>query len=332
MTAQTLHAIAQSTHVAAARRAACDDAVRAGFDETGVGRIAIAVTEAATNLLKHAGGGEILLRRLAGNGLEVLAIDRGPGIADLAHSLRDGHSTAGTAGTGLGAMRRLAAEFDAYSGGPQGGLVLRMGFWPQQSAGGTQVPPSGAVCLPKPGESVAGDAWSLLPLPHGAAVMVADGLGHGPDAARASQLALNSLHLGTPASVLEGAHAALRTTRGAAVAAARIDAVHGQLHFAGIGNIGASLVGPGGARQLVSHTGIVGHNMRKVQEFAVPWGPDHLFVLFSDGLATRWDLARYPGLAARHPGLVAAALYRDHSRGRDDVTVLVVKHGMQERS
>jgi hypothetical protein len=78
-------------------------------------------------------------------------------------------------------------------------------------------------------------------------------------------------------------------------------------------------------RHLVSHSGIVGHAARRAQLFDVPYPPDALVVLHSDGLTSRWDLARYPGLAMRHPALVAAVLYRDFSRGSDDVTVFVAR-------
>jgi hypothetical protein len=76
---------------------------------------------------------------------------------------------------------------------------------------------------------------------------------------------------------------------------------------------------------MVSHNGIVGSNMRKVQEFTQAWQPGSLLVLCSDGLNTRWDLNRYPGLADRHPSVIAALLYRDFARRRDDVTVLVLR-------
>jgi hypothetical protein len=123
---------------------------------------------------------------------------------------------------------------------------------------------------------------------------------------------------------VHAAHEALRPTRGAALAVARIDFAADELRFAGVGNIGAVAIDDG-RRALVSHNGIVGHNMRKVQEFAVPFGPGALCILHSDGIETRWDLDKYPGLQGRSPALVAAILMRDHIRGRDDAMVLVVR-------
>lgn len=186
------------------------------------------------------------------------------------------------------------------------------------------------VCLPLPSETICGDSWALSCGPAGATLLVADGLGHGPLAAEASEAAaaiLASRAERTPTMLLSDAHGALRATRGAAMAVAVIDNDAKRLTFAGIGNIAAHVYdsGGGGRRQLVSHNGIVGNNMRKVQEFVTPWNDGAWLLLHSDGLATRWDLAEYPGVFERHPRILGALLYRDFVRGRDDVTIVVLR-------
>ena len=55
---------------------------------------------------------------------ELLAIDQGPGMRDVDACMRDGHSTAGTAGCGLGAVLRLSGTFDLFSAPGQGTVVL----------------------------------------------------------------------------------------------------------------------------------------------------------------------------------------------------------------
>lgn len=319
--------IAEASQIAAARRELAEFAHVAGLSEVEAGNAAIGLTEAATNMLKHAGGGEMVLRLLGGSfpGVEILALDEGPGMADLEMSARDGYSTSATPGNGLGAMRRLATEFDAYTR-PGKGSVFRMAF---RRNGGT-VPAAfevGVVCLPMRGEIACGDAWTAREAEDGALFMVADGLGHGPDAAAASRAAVGAVQ-GTrnllPVPLMEDIHGALRATRGAAVAVARIERGAAQIRFAGIGNISAILEGEQ-RRQFASHAGIVGHNMRKVSEFVQPWTAGMVLILHSDGMATHWDLGKYPGLAARHCGVIAAVLYRDLTRGRDDVTVLVIR-------
>lgn len=326
---QQAFAVSHASDVAAVRRAGQKLAESLGFDETRAGRLALIITEAATNILKHAGAGQIHLgaaQSAGGIGIDVLALDKGPGIADLAASLVDGVSTAGTAGTGLGALRRLSDEFDAYSVRGDGAAFF-MRLWRDTPAPASCAIEVGALWCPIRGEEVCGDGWAVACDADGATLLAADGLGHGPDAARATSAAIRALEQRAPvaaAELVHAAHEALRPTRGAALAVARIDFAADELRFAGVGNIGAFALDDT-RRALVSHNGIVGHNMRKVQEFAVPFIPGALCIMHSDGLQTQWDLDRYPGLRGRSPALVAAILMRDYIRGRDDAMVMVVR-------
>jgi anti-sigma regulatory factor (Ser/Thr protein kinase) len=322
-------AITHASDIAAARRIGQRMAQDEQFDDIRAGQLAIVITEAATNMLKHAGDGRMLLSFARAEqmvGIDVLAFDQGPGIASVAQALRDGVSSAGTAGTGLGAIKRLADQFDVYA--PRGkGAVFFMRLW---RVAGAVVAPShwGGVCLPLAGETESGDAWAVAPQRRTMTLLMADGLGHGPEAAKAAAAALHAMALQPslrPAEQIEVCHAALRPTRGAALAVAVLDPGLHQLHFAGIGNIGACIVDGGPRRQLVSHNGIVGHNLRKVQEFTLPCGPGALVILASDGISTQWELDQYPGLTACDPAIIAAVLLRDFARGRDDASVLVLR-------
>ena len=327
-------AITHASDVAAARRAGQKLADALGFDDVKAGRLAIVITEAATNILKHAGEGTVTIMRTQSGvempGVDVVAIDNGPGIADLEFSLRDGVSTAGTAGTGLGALRRQADEFDAWTQHGRGSAFF-MRIWrgaaPPEPCG-IEV---GALCTPLAGEDECGDGWGVTCDLDGATLLGVDGLGHGPEAAKAAAGAIRALEkrpAAAPGEVLHTAHDLLRITRGAALSVARIDYGGGDLRFAGIGNVAAVVFDGMARRALVSHNGIVGHNMRKVQEFAVPFPPGALCVLSSDGIQTQWDLSAYPGLHARAPALVAAVLMRDFIRRRDDAMVLVARRRM----
>ena len=325
----TFH-VGELSEIGSARRAGNDLSRRLGFDETRSGQLAIVITEAATNIVKHALEGEILLRALDDNGrkgVEIIAIDRGPGMGNVALRMEDGNSTVGTYGVGLGAIRRLAQEFDIYSLEGQG-TVLMMVVWSDAvslKGGQWQM---GAVCLPLPGEDLCGDAWDIGVSAHGITMFAADGLGHGPDAALASDaaVALAPLHPGlAPAALMALAHQALRGTRGAALAIAVIDQDKQQLGFAGVGNIAGCIFADGARRHLMSHNGIVGSNLRKVQEFVHPFPDGAMLIMHSDGIATRWDLDTYPGLVFRHPSLIAAILYRDFVRQRDDAMVVVLR-------
>jgi anti-sigma regulatory factor (Ser/Thr protein kinase) len=328
---QHTFAITHASDVAAARRAGQKLADALGFDDVRAGRLAIVVTEAATNILKHAGEGMLTIMRTQSSvpmpGVDVIAIDNGPGIPDLDFALRDGVSTAGTSGTGLGALRRQADEFDAWTQHGRGSAFF-MRIWQGMALPepcGVEV---GALCTPLAGEDECGDGWAVTCDLDGATLLGADGLGHGPEAAKAAAGAIHALEkrpAALPSEVVHTAHEQLRITRGAALSVARIDYGRGEIRFAGIGNVGATVVDGTARRALVSHNGIVGHNMRKVQEFSAPFPPGALCVLYSDGIQTQWDLAAYPGLHAHAPALVAAVLMRDFSRRRDDAMVLVAR-------
>lgn len=312
------------------RREAVRYAEQIGMDETDRGGIAIVATEIATNVLKHAGRGKVILDPVAQNGtrgLRLVGLDKGPGIRDISAALRDGHSTAGTSGTGLGAIRRLSSAFEVYSY-PEKGTCVWTEFWPNRKPPKRDGLDVGVVSLPIRTEAVCGDGWGVRNLPGWFLLMVVDGLGHGilaAEAAREAERVLTETNSKSPAVILQDTHDALRKTRGAAVAVGAIDCEVGRLTFSGIGNISAVLLDPQNSRGLASHNGTAGHQMRKVQEFAFPWNHDSVLIMHSDGLAGRWNLSDYPGIWNKPASVIAAVLYRDYSRERDDVTVLVAK-------
>src|SRR5262249_6823084 len=125
-------AMTDPSQTAAARRMAVELASHGNLGETICGKVALVVTELATNLVKHASKGELLFQLLktaegAAEGFEVLSLDGGPGMADSARALQDGYSTTGSPGTGLGAIIRMADEFDVYSQPGRGtGVVARI--------------------------------------------------------------------------------------------------------------------------------------------------------------------------------------------------------------
>lgn len=324
--------VSESSQTGEARRKAAAYAEELHFSESRCGAVAIAATEMATNLVKHAGRGNMLLQPIHENGhsgLRLMAVDRGPGIADISRALHDGHSTAGTLGTGLGAIRRLSDDFEVYSMAGVG-TIVRADFASENKRPSTQTIPLqvGVVSEPMTGEEVCGDDWAIRVLSNSVMVMVADGLGHGVMAAEAAQEATRVLaetRSCEPNKVVNEVHSALKKTRGAAMALAKLDTEKNVLHFAGVGNISAHIVSPDSSRGLPSHNGTLGQHASRVQEFSYPWDPNNFLIMHSDGLATRWDLQRYPGIWSKHPSIMAALLHRDFSRNRDDVTVFVGK-------
>jgi anti-sigma regulatory factor (Ser/Thr protein kinase) len=317
--------VTDQSSVGEARRAAMPMGQRLGFDETRGGELALLVTEVSRNVLVHGGGGQVILagaregdRSLA----RILAMDSGPGIADMNRAMSDGYSTGGTMGGGLGAMKRIASEFEIFTG-PSGTIVFI-----EISMGLTCSLPIAGMAIPYPGERVCGDGWACECSAERTVVLLTDGLGHGWGASEAAHEAITTFRLHTeksPAMILGYLHDALRKTRGAVAAVAEIRPAEGKLLYAGVGNISAVLLQNGASRSLMSHNGTLGAVAPRIQELQFPWPKDGILVLHSDGLHTRWDLAPYAGLAARHPAVIGGALLRDFRRGRDDASVVVIK-------
>ncbi|SEI91556.1 ATP-binding protein [Frateuria terrea] len=313
-----------ASQVGHARRTTLQTAQRIGFDETDAGRAALVATELSSNVLKHAMRGELHLQVVPGRdgpGLEIVAVDRGPGF-DVAACLVDGYSSRGSQGIGLGALVRQAQVFDAHADA-RGAVVLARLFPRQHTR--RQDLRFGISHHALHGEPASGDTWRLAIDGARLSALVIDGLGHGvaaAEAAKAGAAAFVREPFDAPETILARAHAGMASTRGGAFAICQYDGA-GTLRFLGIGNIAGSLVGAEQSRGLASHPGIVGGQFRKPTVFSYPASSGQLLIMHSDGLQARWRLGDYAGLWRRHPGVVAAVLNRDYCRGRDDTTVLV---------
>jgi anti-sigma regulatory factor (Ser/Thr protein kinase) len=324
-----LSKVSDRSQVGEARRTATGAARQSGLDEGIVARVALVATEIASNLLKHGGGGIIVARRLAiagGCGLELLGLQRGPGMADVGRCLVDGFSTAGSPGTGLGAIARNADRYAIYSR-PGRGTAIMASFH-----SGPSVEPSGlelgVITACRPGESVCGDSWAIANGRSSATLLVVDGSGHGPLAARAAETATRTFSDNIDKDcvlLVEAIHRALAPTRGAALAVARIDAGARLVRFVGIGNISGVLAADGRSRRMASSNGTAGYLAARIREFTYPFTGNPLVILHSDGVSPKWEIDSYPGLAASHPSLVAGIVFRDHRRDRDDAAVVAMR-------
>jgi anti-sigma regulatory factor (Ser/Thr protein kinase) len=317
------------SRVGEARRLAASVAAEAGLSEAARSDVGIVATELTTNVLRHAGRGMLLVRQLegAGGGIEVLCVDAGPGMRDPVACMADGYSTAGSMGTGLGAIRRLAHGFDIYTLPGRGTAVVTR-FWARREpAVMRDAAMLAGLAVAVAGEVECGDAWAARSGPGGTTVLLADGLGHGPAAATAAGTAVEIFRAHPampPADLITLMHAGMRSTRGAAVAVAATGLAPADgVRYAGVGNLGAVLARAQDSRSLMSHNGTVGVQARKIQELGYPWPAEAVLVMHSDGLQSHWRLDQYPGLSQRDAALIAAVLYRDFTRGRDDVSVVV---------
>ncbi|MCC7492412.1 MAG: SpoIIE family protein phosphatase [Fimbriimonadaceae bacterium] len=185
----------------------------------------------------------------------------------------------------------------------------------------------GVVSRPKKGNVECGDAWAVFDDGDAVTVTVADGLGSGSAARTASQAAVEAVGEHRQASlprVFAAADAALRQTRGAALAVLRVDAADHRVLFAGLGNVELRSLAGGGFRA-VPTSGIVGTNFRPPKVFEGSWRPGDWLVLHSDGLTTHFDLDDELRASGGQPQELADRLAASYARDHDDLTVLALR-------
>ena len=326
-------ALDDETQISVARRAASGMALRLDLSAEAVARAELVVVELAGNVLHHGTRGTVYLAGAPdGAGLQIIVADKGAGIGNVERAMEDGFSTSTTPGLGLGAVRRIVQEMGMYSQRGAGTVVSALVGEDRESH-----PQRTAVlstCIA--GETLNGDSWLVRREADGREVyLVVDGLGHGLYASEAAGMATRmvtgalddnpSLSL---TALLTRMHEPMRATRGAAIAIVSVAA--GVATCCGVGNISMMLQGTDGTtRSILSHNGTLGHQMRKVQEFTYPVSAGTTLIMHSDGIATHWKMAQYPGLLVQPCATIAGVLYRDAVRGRDDATVLVARMGDQ---
>jgi anti-sigma regulatory factor (Ser/Thr protein kinase) len=323
--------VSELADVGVARRAVISCAERLGATPETVARAGYATTELATNLVRHADpGGWILARPVPPDSVEILAVDRGPGIPNLATVLGGDPGDPATA-SGLAAVRRAAYRFDVHSETDRGTIVFAVVGPDLPPAAGQQ--PAGAprhwAGISTGIDEECGDAWAVLESPGVLTAVVVDGLGHGTYASLAAEAAIRTLAHNPDdlAGFLPRANQALRQTRGAVLAACRLDEHLDQLQCLSVGNISGRVVSGAGQRGLISYNGTIGSRAEppKAPLMTTPWPPGAALVLWSDGMDSRIDLTADADLLARDPALTAAVLYREHILDRDDATVLVIR-------
>ena len=325
----TVFPMEEASRVGQARRYAASLSETLGFDTVTAGRVALVVTELGTNLVKHAQKGRLMIASREFDhrpgDIEILSIDNGPGIAELDKSMQDGVSTAGTPGTGLGAAKRLSNDFDIHSTQPAGTVIVARIRMKE-----TEVPTFkvGIVGTAAPGETVSGDGWVIAIDGVKAVLLMADGLGHGPMAEEAANVAVAHFRqkpFQDLSTMLKEVHVQLKSTRGAAMAISALDADGATVKSLGAGNVVTRIISGVYDKTLLSQHGTAGLQIRKPEEMSTPWPPYAAIVMHSDGVTQRWPSGTIHAVLGRDPSLAAAILLRDYCRGRDDATVMVVR-------
>lgn len=327
----TVFPMGDASRVGEARRHAALLAERVGLGEVEAGRLAIVVNELGNNLVRHATKGHLLLAAREDE-VELVSVDSGPGMSDIARHMADGFSTGGTPGTGLGAVRRLTQDLDVHSRAGDGTVIVaRVGSGAaRKSAHPFRI---GGIATAAPGESACGDAWCAQLDGPMASIVLADGLGHGKAAAEASAAMLDvfrDMPSRTARELFQQAHARLRATRGAAVALLQLDGRARTVSCSGAGNVMGRLITGTSDRTLLTQHGTVGVQMRQLSETHSAWPAHAVVIVHSDGIESRWPAQLIAPVLMRDPVIAASLIWRDHCRGRDDATVVIAM--LQESS
>ena len=315
------------SRVAEARRTAVQVGRRLGLNEDDLDRLALVATELGTNLVRYAQEGSLLVAPGIGGmvAVDLYALDRGPGIIDVAQAMTDGYSTSGASGSGLGAIRRHADLFEVTSSIGVGTVIaVRVG------GAGTSMDPwqVAGLAIPYPGESLCGDACLVVPGPRRLTLAVIDGVGHGEEAANASARAatvVEDMRDASPTATLGVIHERLRSSRGAVAGIAVVDLDQRLVRYAGVGNITGVLLGDQDPRHLVSVAGTLGHRTAPITESAYPFPAGSRLVMHSDGLSTHFAGAPFAGGTDRHPLIQVALRIHDRRRLRDDLSIVMIR-------
>jgi len=309
-------------------------ALQLGFTPHRAAETDIIIAELTSNLIKYAGGGELLYKSIQVDGrneIEIYCLDSGIGIDNVVKIMNDGYSTSNTLGEGLGAIKRLSNDFQIYS--MRGwGTVQYVKISDKADNPATPVIPGfnfSVVNVNYPGEKVCGDGYYVKHTSKGFQIFVGDGLGHGANAHEAVEMAIRAFRRSTSsesAAILREIHEAVKKSRGLVATIACVDYNLETWNICGIGNINTRIYRGLENKTYTPYNGIIGHNIpRTLNSTVVPYLKHQVIVMHSDGLKTRWNLNDLISIIKQGPGVIASSLYKDNIRGTDDATVLVGK-------
>ncbi|MFI5957066.1 SpoIIE family protein phosphatase [Cryptosporangium sp. NPDC051539] len=327
-TTHTRVVVSEDSAVGEARRTAHQLAAELGADQLGITRAELVATELSTNLLRHADpDGWMLLRPVAPRWVEILAVDRGPGIRDPEAALSGRAPAPKGLGCGLASVRRASGLVDLHTRAGSGTVVLSLVDVLQADAAPLARRAAAGVSVGL--FEANGDGWSTIEADDGRlAVAVVDGVGHGVAASVATDVVLDVFGAAPTelASFAARANDAARGTRGAVVNLCVLDPAADRISSLALGNVNGRIFAGNAEKGIATFSGSVGLSAQapraRVQHH--DWPPGATLVLWTDGLRSRLEADGYRGLFEHDAAVVAAVLHRDHTRGTDDATVVVV--------
>lgn len=307
-------------------------AASAGFDEIRVGKIDIIIAEITSNLSKYAKGGQLIAgmgHDTVGEYFDLIGVDEGPGIPDLSRVVSDGYSSTGSLGHGLGSIKRLSDQFDIYSMRDWGTIVLSRVYKNDLTRVRKKKIDCEGLNVPKSGETVSGDGFFISDNSETWRILIADGLGHGEGAHLAVEMAGEAFaqcRENSPTEIIRHIHERIRKSRGIVGVVIVFDKKSSRWTIAGVGNISIKWMGHNISRTYISYNGIIGFKIPgSINDQELSQEEFYEFIACSDGIRSRWDLARFPALGVHHGMIIASVLLKEFARGTDDTSVIVCK-------
>lgn len=312
-------------------------AQRLGISDPKRESMLLVASEMVSNQIKHAGGrGMLQLWQQPGPVLDILALDYGPGIANLYLAEKDGYSTTNTLGKGLGTIRRLSDEAFTYtqheSSGHEkkwSGAIFLSRFHVDNDKNETAMDKLTGFKIGMFSNSLSnnqhnGDRIYLHRTGKKLHWLHLDGLGHGEKAQAATDnLAIHLARHDDPDALLAAVDQQLVGSRGAVAIIGEIDLTRDKVQLLGVGDMHAHLYDREQLYNIAFAPGILGREHRSTMPFHAEFGKKFMIVTASDGIRRNLDIVNFTGLFNQPPQLIAYTLGNIMGRISDDQSIFV---------
>jgi len=336
-------AITHESEVMMASMSAIRMAEKAGMSAVECTMCATAVSELATNIMRYADEGKILLH-FEKDTFHITAKDHGPGIADVDLAMQEGHSGGTGLGMGLPGVARMMDNMNIETSVGMGTCVTVSKIKhhqikaaplitkPNLKLKGTKATvkrlDDALLVRPAPGEQVSGDGILSIDIPSYHFMALWDVSGHGDNAHKLSEKVERFIRQHCekePHTLLREVHEKFRGTRGLVAVIARLSPTSGWLEYAGVGNVSLLHVHAHGMRRLALQEGIIGYQIRTPKSERLQLHKGDTLIMHSDGIQTiREALQVYRYTTANE---LLKTIFKNHTaRQADDASCLVLRY------
>ena len=319
---------------------------RMGFSEMHRENMVLVAAEMISNQIKYAGGrGMLQIWQQPGPMLDILALDFGPGIENLAQAQQDGYSSTKTLGKGLGSIRSLSHQSGIFTvpevvGTSRGQTWHGCAFWSRfdpthrspssSNAGKAPVAKSyfsvGLFARALSDDRYNGDRLYLEHVDKTLRWLHLDGLGHGEYAQQATNNLADLLFLSPDVSqVINQVDRQLKSTRGAVAMLTHLDAGSMKGQILGVGDMSAYFYLNDKLQNITFAPGILGKEHKTPHVTPLVLKKQSTVITASDGIRRGWNETSFPSLLNQHPQLIAYVLGNIMGRVSDDQSLGIVR-------